>query len=387
MVRLTAAALVSVLLVGMAPAASGLTRPADDPRSRRDEVRDQQADNAAALDALRATDTELQDALTALRRDVSAQRGEVEDAQRAVRRAERDIAEAQAAVEATEAEITQLEVRQQSVAVDSYIREGTNSGDIEVLNENDPLDVAERQALLDLTSGRNADIADQLAGAREDLRDQRRRAREAEARAEDQRGRAERRLADLEAAEERQAAFAADVDRRIESRLAEAANLQALDADLSAQITAQQATLAAQVPAGGSLSPLPVSSGNIALSTVGGITVASSIAGQVSSLLSASRAAGLSLAGGGYRDPAAQWAVRQANCPDPANSPPSACSPPTARPGTSMHERGLAIDFTNAGQLISSRSEPAFVWLAANAANYGLYNLPSEPWHWSTTGG
>jgi len=52
-----------------------------------------------------------------------------------------------------------------------------------------------------------------------------------------------------------------------------------------------------------------------------------------------------------------------------------------------MHERGLAIDFTNNGRLISSRSDPAYVWLSANAGTYGLHNLPSEPWHWSTTGG
>ena len=25
-------------------------------------------------------------------------------------------------------------------------------------------------------------------------------------------------------------------------------------------------------------------------------------------------------------------------------------------------------------------------WLAGNAASFGFYNLPSEPWHWSTTG-
>ena len=29
----------------------------------------------------------------------------------------------------------------------------------------------------------------------------------------------------------------------------------------------------------------------------------------------------------------------------------------------------------------------AFVWLAANAGRFGFSNLPSEPWHWSTTGG
>ena len=52
-----------------------------------------------------------------------------------------------------------------------------------------------------------------------------------------------------------------------------------------------------------------------------------------------------------------------------------------------MHERGLAIDFTNNGSLIQSHSDPAFVWLSGNAASYGFYNYPAEPWHWSTTGG
>ena len=52
-----------------------------------------------------------------------------------------------------------------------------------------------------------------------------------------------------------------------------------------------------------------------------------------------------------------------------------------------MHERGLAIDFTcNGGGVIGSRSSPCFQWLAGNASSYGFYNLPSEPWHWSTNG-
>lgn len=51
-----------------------------------------------------------------------------------------------------------------------------------------------------------------------------------------------------------------------------------------------------------------------------------------------------------------------------------------------MHERGLAIDFTIDGSIISSRNSAAFRWMAANAAHYGLYNLPSEPWHWSVNG-
>jgi hypothetical protein len=51
-----------------------------------------------------------------------------------------------------------------------------------------------------------------------------------------------------------------------------------------------------------------------------------------------------------------------------------------------MHERGLAIDFScNGGGAIRYGNE-CWNWLAAHANEYGLYNLPSEPWHWSTTG-
>ena len=49
---------------------------------------------------------------------------------------------------------------------------------------------------------------------------------------------------------------------------------------------------------------------------------------------------------------------------------------------------GLAIDFTGPnGDLVRSQDSPTFIWLWGNAARFGLYNLPSEPWHWSTTGG
>ncbi|MDZ7732914.1 MAG: M15 family metallopeptidase [Acidimicrobiia bacterium] len=124
--------------------------------------------------------------------------------------------------------------------------------------------------------------------------------------------------------------------------------------------------------------------------SVRGIQVASSIAGSVESLLAAATADGVSLSGGGYRDPSSQISLRRAHCGTSRYAvyemPASQCTPPTARPGTSMHEQGLAIDFTYNGSLIRSRSNAGFRWLAANAGRFGLANLPSEPWHWSTNG-
>lgn len=130
------------------------------------------------------------------------------------------------------------------------------------------------------------------------------------------------------------------------------------------------------------------------LRTVGGITVDASIADQLQRLLNDARADGIVFGGHGYRSPEVTARLRIANgCPDVYESPASACRVPTARPGSSMHEKGLAIDFTYRGQTIcyprpGSRcsGNAGFNWLKSNAHRYGLKNLPTEAWHWSTNG-
>lgn len=128
----------------------------------------------------------------------------------------------------------------------------------------------------------------------------------------------------------------------------------------------------------------------LTLVDVGGITVNEEMAEQLGALLGASEAEGFVFGGGGYRDPARQVELRRANCGstdyDIWEKPASQCNPPTAIPGRSQHEVGLAVDFTNNRSLITSRTDPAFVWLTTHAASFGLFNHPQEPWHWSTTG-
>ena len=134
----------------------------------------------------------------------------------------------------------------------------------------------------------------------------------------------------------------------------------------------------------------PGSPSDVDLRTVRDITVSAAIADQIDRLLAAAEADGVRLTGHGYRDHGRQIALRRAHCgtSDYAiyQMPASRCSPPTARPGTSMHERGEAIDFSCDGMLIRSHSNPCYRWLVGHAADYGLYNLPSEAWHWSTNG-
>jgi probable HAF family extracellular repeat protein len=134
----------------------------------------------------------------------------------------------------------------------------------------------------------------------------------------------------------------------------------------------------------------PSMASDLDLETVGGITVSAAIADQIEGLLAAAEADGLALTGHGHRDHARQIALRRAHCGTSYYAiyqmPAGRCSPPTARPGSSMHERGLAIDFSCDGLLIRSRANRCYRWLAANASRHGLYNLPSEAWHWSTNG-
>jgi hypothetical protein len=123
---------------------------------------------------------------------------------------------------------------------------------------------------------------------------------------------------------------------------------------------------------------------------VRGIQVARQIAPQVEALLTSAEADGVSLSGWGYRSTERQIELRKRHCGTSYNDiwrkPASQCKPPTAPPGKSMHEKGLAIDFTYNGKGIKSHDNPGFQWLARNAARFCLKNLASEPWHWSVNG-
>lgn len=132
--------------------------------------------------------------------------------------------------------------------------------------------------------------------------------------------------------------------------------------------------------------PTPPATASAACPAGGSITVATTIVASVRDLLAAAKADKVNLCGSGYRDQTRQIELRKQNCGttyyDIWQKPSSQCSPPTAIPGTSNHEKGLAIDFTNC----STKTTACFRWLEDNAAEFGLRNLPSEPWHWSTNG-
>ena len=388
---IVAAVLAAVVL---APVVTSASRGGGDPSAERERVRAEKAVKASEVDALKATDAEVEAALAALEENVRGQEALLGEARRAAAEAREAHEAALAAVQAKQVEIEQLREEIREFAVQAFVHPPADDA-LAALNSADPGEAAAKRALLEVQNVNDADLLDQLTAAEEDLEVQRRLAQEASERADAKEAEVADRLDQLTVARDQQAAYAVQVEQRLERALAEAAVLEERDAELSAEIRKQQAELArraavaaaARRSSGGGGAPSRViSSGplsQVSCPNGGSITVAAAVASSVQSMLNAANADGVALCGGGYRDPSDTARLREANgCPDVYYSSPSTCRVPTARPGTSMHEQGRAIDFNNC----SSRSTACYQWLSGNAASYGWYNLPSEPWHWSTNG-
>lgn len=131
---------------------------------------------------------------------------------------------------------------------------------------------------------------------------------------------------------------------------------------------------------GGLGGPVPESATRLVPGT--SIRVHTSIYGRVVMMVAAAKAVGLTLDGWGWRSVDEQRKRRaELGYTSDSQASGSGGRTPAARPGHSMHERGLAIDFKG-----MQKGDRAYTWLKANAARFGLHNLPSEPWHWSTNG-
>jgi peptidoglycan hydrolase CwlO-like protein len=255
-------------------------------------------------------------------------------------------------IDTTKTEIVVLREEVRARAVAAYVGGGTETSFIDALSGTDPNEALARVLYLQIQAKSDAELSDQLDDAIDDLVELKEK--------ETNRRSAERK---------QRAALVTKTDELRTARAARAKDV----ADLKAIIEKVQ-------PAG-------TGTGGIELCTVEGTQVACSVGPKFAAMVSDARLDGVDLTGGGgYRSPEGQIAVRKSNCgtSDYAiyEMPASSCSPPTARPGSSQHEVGLAIDFVNC----STRQTACYQWLDLHAKSYGYFNLPSEAWHWSTTG-
>ncbi len=365
----------------------------DDLEDEQEQLRQQEVETAAQVDVLRADVADVEAVIATLDQNVATQQARLEDAQRAVASVQAELAAAGAAKAEAEADAVALRKELEAVALAAYVRPPADDLAV-VLGDEDPSASAKRKAMAEARTRSAADVLDQLRGAEEAARRAGQRASEALVAAEAAEAAERAGLDELTQALGLQQSLFDDVQARLDSALSEAAAISGRSQELADQIAAREQALAAKVSGSGSGSgsgsrPSWVSSG-VEVTTVRGIEVNVAIADQLEAMLAAAEADGVYLTGSGYRDIATQIYLREQHCGSSEYAiwemPSGECSPPVARPGYSMHERGLAIDFIIGDDLIRSRGTTAFGWLSEHAEEYGFYNLPSEPWHWSTTG-
>jgi LAS superfamily LD-carboxypeptidase LdcB len=379
----------------LSPAPSGAQEP-----STEDQLEDVRARTAAVaneVDVLNARDAEIRQALATIQAEVASQRVVVNQRADALASAEAVLAESVTKIAGLESEIAALDAAADQMLIDEFVNPPIQHA-LDMFEADTLAEATVKNAIVDIQSKADAATMERLGQAQRQLEVEKAEQEQLAADAAAAKDESDAALADLEGAREEQAAFATEVEARLNQKLAEAQALQASDAELSRQLAAEQAAVAAALAAAeaqpetsaSTVTPAPGGLADVTCPGGGSITVAGAIAANVQSLLDAANADGVVLCGGGYRDPQAQIELRKAHCgtSDYAiyEMPSSQCSPPTARPGSSMHEEGLAIDFTcNGGGTVDS-GDTCFVWLSDHADEYGLYNLPSEPWHWSTNG-
>ena len=422
----TLAAAVPVLTPAPPPAGAGPPGAGPDPTTQGSSEGPVPPD-PAGIDVLRAAGSDVAGALGGVDAAVEAQVAGVNRARAREAAARGEVRVADAAVASTRRRISALDDQSDRVVVDAFVDPPQVSA-LDVLAAGSTAEATVKKSILDRQSDADARTLTRLEQAKERLAAQQRRVERAAATVRARAADAKAALADLAEAQSRESLFVLAVQDRLADTLSEAEAVARLDPAAAARVRARagqikakldelvaarqqreaQAALAvamaraeakakadaaaaaqAQADASGAAGAGRAGLATVACPGGGAITVSASIGGNVRSLLAAASAAGLNMCGGGYRDPAEQVALRRAHCGTSNyaiyDAPASACSPPTAKPGASMHEQGLAIDFTCGGGTIGSGSA-CFNWLAAHAGAYGLKNLPSEPWHWSVDG-
>ena len=390
-------------------------------RKERDVFQKEVLDQARIVDTATAEVSEVEQALADLELIVAEQRDDLTRAEQALEGAVLSVSAAEQQSAELASQQAALNGQVNDLALQTYIgRDSTIEGSFGLARTGDIYKAARVQTLIGAAFGDINNTSDQLRALQVDTQVATKALNEAVTHRELLRGEAEIQLDQLLEAVGLQAQIVFEAENRLEARLYEAAALAELDAEMAKKIEAEQNDLAKVVQAekakraeeerlrreaerkrreaeearqrrllGIADAPTSTNFDKSELTTVWGIQVHESIADKLLALLKAASRDGIRLGGGGYRSSQSQINLRRAHCGTSNwaiySKPSYQCRPPTARPGASMHERGLAVDFTQNGRALWSNTS-GYRWLKRNASKYGLRNLPSEPWHWSVNG-
>ena len=400
---------------------AALEQEVNELRKERDAFQTEILNQARVVDTATAEVSEVEQALADLEILVAEQRDDLNRAEESLRGAEQAVSAAERKSDEIAEQQATLTSQVNDLALQTYIgRDSTVEGSFGLARTGDIYKAARVQTLIGAAFGDLNNTSDELRALQIDTLVATKALNEAVNLRELLRIEAEAQLEQLLEAVGLQAQMDFEAESRLEARLYEAAALAELDAEMASQIEAEQTNLARVVQAekakraqeerlrreaerkrreaeearrrqllGIADAPTSINFDRSELTTVWGIRVHESIADKLLALLQHASRDGIRLGGGGYRSSQSQINLRRAHCGTSNwaiySKPSYQCRPPTARPGASMHERGLAIDFTQNGRALWSNTS-GYRWLKRNASKYGFKNLPSEPWHWSTNG-
>ena len=407
---LLAAALLAAATVGLSAGVSTALsavgraeakKDPSDPQTKRDKVRRQRAAAAAKLDALKADADQVDRAIADLEANTKSRQSELAAAKAAEEQAAKNVADAQAEVDAISARIGTLAQATKRAAILAF----TSGGESELFSSmltGGSTEAPSQDLYYNLAVGDLQGALNELEAAQRQLQRAKAKADRAAQAATKRRQRVEQKIEDLNTAIAQQQQLGTSLENRFEDALAEAEGLAELDSALSKQISQREKAIVARARAAGIKGATVDKKGKIkvpviptsenGLVRVNGVLMDRSIGNAFARLVAEAAADGINLTGGGYRSAQAQINLRRGNCGptdyDIWERPPSECSPPAARPGHSLHEKGLAIDVRCNGRLISRYSDPCFAWMAEHAPKVGLHNdvTHREAWHWSING-
>ena len=260
-------ALVFLLVLALAAPAGADT--ATDLRQKRDAARAKRAQIAAKINALKASDDELEGAVATLNKQVLAQQASADAARQAVQAALATVARADAELGATEKQISDMHRAVVDRAVAAYIRPQDDAF-TGVISAKDLNEASRRSSLLAEVANRNSDVIDRLRALREDLEEKQAKARQARDVAADRRKAVLARLSDLQKAQSEKARLSAALDARIAAYQREADEVARTESGLTALIQQRQAARASR--SGGGAFDGRVSGAGLIWPTVGRVT-------------------------------------------------------------------------------------------------------------------
>ncbi|HEX2063110.1 MAG TPA: peptidoglycan DD-metalloendopeptidase family protein [Acidimicrobiales bacterium] len=247
--------------------AVGLVTPAGaadsvaEARQQRDAARRKRAEIAAQLNALRASDAQLEGAVGTLNEQVRAQQAMADAARQSVQSALAAVAQAESRIAATESRMGDIRSALVGRAVSAYVRP-QNDSITTVLEARDLGEASRRTALLAQVTDSDRDLIDSLRSARQDLDEEQAKAVRARDVAGQRRKAVLSRLSELQQSQAEQNRLAAALDARIREYQAEADAVARQEDGLNALIR-QRAVQVPPIVRGGGGSPPPSPDGRV----------------------------------------------------------------------------------------------------------------------------